>query len=81
MIKKGKYKHFKGNYYEVLGVGTHTETQQELVSYKALYGDYSLHFRPLSMFLEMVEHDGALVSRFEFVGEIPTDSDLLLPIK
>ena len=68
-IKSGKYRHFKGNEYEVLCVATHTETQEKLVIYKALYGDGGLWARPLSMWNETVERDGKCCKRFEYIGE------------
>lgn len=61
----GIYEHYKGNTYEVLGVARHSETQEELVLYRALYGDHSLWVRPLRMFLETVIVDGASVPRFK----------------
>ena len=60
-----KYKHFKGNEYLVLHIAKHSETMEDLVVYKALYGEYGIWVRPLSMFLEQVEVDGKLVNRFE----------------
>ena len=68
MIKLGRYKHYKGKEYEVLGVAKHSETLEELVIYKALYGDHELWARPAKMFLEIVEIDGKTVSRFEYIG-------------
>lgn len=64
----GKYKHYKGKMYEVLGVARHSETLEELVVYCALYGENELWVRPLKMFLEQVEIDGKKVPRFEFIG-------------
>ena len=69
MLKLGKYKHYKGNEYEVIGVAKHTETLEEFVVYRALYGDRDLWVRPLEMFTEEVEFEGRLVPRFEYVGE------------
>ena len=69
MIKKGKYRHFKGNYYEVIDVCKHSETLEEMVIYRALYGEYGLWVRPLKMFTEKVEVDGQLVDRFEYIEE------------
>ena len=69
LLKLGKYRHYKGNYYEVLDVARHSETEEELVVYRKLYGDYSLWVRPLGMFLEKVTVDGCDVDRFEWIGE------------
>ena len=70
-IKKGIYEHYKGNRYEVLDVAMHTETQEPIVIYKALYkGDFpesTLWARPLAMFREQVVMDGKLVPRFRFL--------------
>ena len=68
-IKLGKYKHFKGKEYEVLGVARHSETLEDYVVYKCLYGDYSTWIRPLKMFEEEVEVDGKKVKRFEYIGD------------
>ncbi len=68
MIKTGKYKHFKGNEYEVLGIAKHSETLEEMVVYKALYGDGGLWVRPASMWNETVEKDGKAIKRFEYTG-------------
>jgi hypothetical protein len=63
-IATGTYRHFKGNDYEVLGVARHSETEEELVVYRCLYGDHSLWVRPLAMFLEDVVVAGGVVPRF-----------------
>lgn len=68
-IKPGKYRHFKGNEYEVLGVGLHSETLEEMVVYRALYGDCGLWVRPAAMWNEMVEKDGETTKRFSYIGE------------
>lgn len=68
-MKPGKYKHYKGNIYEVIGVARHTETEEEYVVYKALYGDFNLWIRPKAMFLEKVFIDGQELPRFKYVGE------------
>ncbi len=60
-----KYRHFKGNEYLVLHIAKHSETLEELVVYQALYGEMGIWVRPLEMFLEQVEVNGHLVSRFE----------------
>lgn len=67
----GKYKHYKGKLYEVIGISRHSESLEELVVYKALYqpeGE-NLWVRPLKMFMEEVEADGKKMPRFEFLGE------------
>lgn len=65
-IKEGKrYRHFKGKEYLVLHIAKHSETEEELVVYQALYGEMGIWVRPLSMFLEKVERDGKLLNRFE----------------
>lgn len=66
-IRLGKYRHYKGNYYEVIGLATHSETREELVVYRALYGEWGLWVRPLAMFLEHVELEGKSIPRFEFI--------------
>jgi hypothetical protein len=71
-IIPGKYKHYKGNYYEVLGTARHSETEEEYVVYKALYqpeGE-NMWIRPLQMFQEKVLVNGKEVFRFEFVEEL-----------
>jgi cyclomaltodextrinase len=68
-IRLGKYRHFKGNEYRVIGIAKHSETLEEMVVYQALYGEYGLWVRPLSMFLETVERDGKSVQRFTYIGE------------
>ena len=68
-LKLGKYRHFKGGEYLVEGVATHSETREEMVVYRPLYGEGGLWVRPLRMFQESVEHDGAVRSRFQFISE------------
>lgn len=68
-IKLGKYRHYKGKDYEVLGVAKHSETLEELVVYRALYGKHNLWVRPLKMFLEKIEIDGGKLSRFKYDGK------------
>ena len=67
-IKKGRYRHFKGNEYEVIGTSKHSETLEEYVVYKALYGEGGLWVRPAEMWNEIVERDGKTYKRFEFIG-------------
>lgn len=68
-VKFGIYEHYKGNKYEVLGVCVHSETLEELVVYKALYGERLTWVRPLSMFLENFLIDGIEKPRFKFLGK------------
>ena len=67
-IKLGKYKHFKGKEYEVIGIAKHSETLEEFVIYMALYGKKELWIRPKDMFLERVKQGGKLVPRFRYIG-------------
>lgn len=64
MLKKGIYKHYKGNKYELLHIATHSETLEKMVVYKALYGEGDIWVRPLSMWDEKVLVDGKYVKRF-----------------
>ena len=68
-IPPGRYRHYKGNFYEVIDIARHSETEEEMVVYRKQYGDHSLWVRPLGMFVEDVLVDGRLVPRFEWVGE------------
>lgn len=66
-IKKGIYKHYKGNLYEVIGIAKHSETLEEMVVYKALYGEGGLWARPAKMWNEIIELPEKTVKRFELV--------------
>ena len=66
-LQLGNYKHYKGKTYEVIGTAKHSETLEEVVVYRALYGNNELWVRPVKMFLDKVEADGKKVIRFEFV--------------
>ena len=68
-IKKGRYRHYKGNEYEVIGVAKHSETLEPMVVYKALYGDGDIWVRPLSMWNEKVNVNGVEMLRFTYIGE------------
>ena len=68
-IKPGRYRHFKGNEYDVLYVARHSETLEPMVVYRALYGDGGIWVRPASMWKEDVVHDGVTCKRFTYVGE------------
>lgn len=70
--RPGRYRHYKGNEYEVIGTARHSETEEELVVYRTLYGDHSLWVRPRGMFLESVTVGGEVKQRFEFLGEMRT---------
>lgn len=67
--RPGRYRHFKGNEYQVIGTATHSESGETLVVYRPLYGEGDLWVRPLAMFLETVERDGVSQPRFRFVGD------------
>lgn len=68
LLAKGRYRHYKGQQYEVFNTAQHSETEEVLVVYQCLYGDYSWWVRPLSMFTEAVVIDGKAVARFEYLG-------------
>lgn len=72
LIKSGRYRHYKGREYEVVGTARHSETEEELVVYFPLYGDprdTTYWVRPLAMFTESVRVDGRDMPRFAFIGE------------
>ena len=69
-IKLGRYVHFKGKEYEVIGVASHSETLEEMVVYRALYGDGGIWVRPATMWNDVVEHDGRIVKRFTHEDEL-----------
>lgn len=66
-IMLGKYRHFKGNLYEVIGIAKNSENLESMVVYRALYGEKELWVRPASMWNETVERDGKTYKRFEFL--------------
>lgn len=68
-IKLGRYRHFKGNEYEVIAIAKHSETCDDYVVYKALYDDGGMWVRPASMWNETVERDGVTYKRFTYIGE------------
>lgn len=68
-VLPGRYRHYKGKDYEVIGTARHSETEEWLVVYRCLYGDHSLWVRPLEMFNESVEVAGEQVPRFTRIGD------------
>lgn len=68
-LKPGRYRHFKGNEYELLGVAKHSETLEPMVVYRALYGEHGLWVRPAAMWTESVERDGYSGPRFTYIGD------------
>ena len=68
-IKLGRYRHFKGKEYEVIAIAKHSETTEDYVVYKALYGDGGMWVRPASMWNETIERDGVTYKRFTYMGE------------
>ena len=68
-IKIGRYRHFKGNEYQVLYLAKHSETLEPMVVYQALYGERGIWVRPASMWNETIERDGQSYKRFEYIGE------------
>ena len=68
-LRLGRYRHFKGNEYEVIAVAKHSETLEPMVVYRALYGDGGVWVRPLSMWNETVERDGKAYARFTYIGD------------
>jgi hypothetical protein len=69
MIQTGVYRHYKGNTYQVIGIAKHSETEEDLVVYRALHGTFGLWVRPLDMFCEKVEIGGEIVSRFKLIQQ------------
>jgi hypothetical protein len=67
-LPSGRYRHYKGNEYRVIGVARHTETEETVVVYQALYGERGLWVRPAAMFMETVIVNGERVPRFAFVA-------------
>jgi hypothetical protein len=68
-FRLGRYRHYKGHEYKVLGIGIHSETLEELVIYKSLYGEGLIWLRPIKMFFETVEVDGKTQPRFKYLGK------------
>ena len=68
-IRIGRYRHFKGNEYEVMCIAKSSETLEDMVVYRALYGENGIWVRPASMCDEVVEHDGIEYNRFTYIDE------------
>lgn len=68
-LKPGRYRHFKGNEYELIGIAQHSETMEPMVVYRALYGDKGLWVRPAAMWNEIVEKENYTGPRFRFIGK------------
>ncbi len=69
MIQPGKYRHFKGKEYEVIGIAAHSETSEPMVVYRALYGDGGLWVRPAAMWDEQIDRDDYHGPRFQYIGK------------
>lgn len=69
IIIPGRYRHYKGKEYEVIGVGTHSETLETMVIYRPLYGEGGIWVRPAVMWSEMIECNGKIQKRFEYIGK------------
>jgi len=68
-VKPGRYRHYKGKEYEVIGAARHSETEEEYVVYRALYGDHGVWVRPTSLFVQEVTVDGRIMPRFASLEE------------
>ena len=68
-IQPGRYRHFKGNEYEVISIARHSETTEPMVVYQVLYGDHGTWVRPADMWNETIERDGKTFKRFEKIDE------------
>ena len=74
-IKPGLYRHFKGMEYKVIGTARHSETEEIMVVYQAMYGDHGLWVRPASMWNETIVRDGISYQRFTYIGEDKQEND------
>lgn len=80
LLKLGKYKHYKGKEYEVIGIAKHGETLEDLVVYRKLYDDYGMWVRPLKMFMEKLKINGKMVSRFKLLKKTLTKNNFTFKI-
>ena len=69
MLKPGRYQHFKGNYYQVLHIAKHSETEEAHVVYQPEYGEKDIWIRPLAMFDDLIEREGKTFKRFTFISD------------
>lgn len=79
-LKPGRYRHYKGRDYQVLKIARHSESEEEMVVYRCLYGNFDLWVRPLAMFTEEVEVEGRMVPRFTFLDDSPAISPAQLTV-
>lgn len=68
-IPMGRYRHYKGQHYELIAIARHSETEEDMAVYRTLYGNFDMWVRPLAMFLDNIERDGQTVPRFAFDPE------------
>lgn len=72
-LRPGRYRHYKGNDYQLLGTARHSETLEEMVIYRALYGERGVWVRPAAMWNETVEQNGQILRRFTYLGDESED--------
>lgn len=75
LIPGGRYRHYKGNFYRLIDIALHSETEEEMVVYRPLYGEGRLWVRPKTMFFEDIEINGCRIPRFQYVGEEDAEGD------
>ena len=80
-IPPGRYRHYKGNLYEVIGCARHSETEEWLVVYRTLYGEFDLWVRPVERFTDRVEQDGKTIPRFDYLEKIDSPTHTAEPKK
>lgn len=73
-MQLGLYQHYRGNFYQVIGVCRHSETLEEMIVYRALYADYGLWVRPKAMFNETIDQGGGLTPRFKFIRALSLEA-------
>jgi hypothetical protein len=76
-MQLGLYQHYNGNYYQVIGLARHSESLEEMVVYRGLYGDYGLWVRPKTMFEEIINHNNQKRPRFEFIKALDVQAPAL----